>query len=122
MGGAMNGVVLYLRARRRRLTLLAGILIGALHGMAWGSVALEIDLWIQLQIERSFTHVQSHIDPVINPSVGETPAIPQGVLGEIVGLMAIVSLLAGCWHGWRMTRYLQARSREAQEEPSESPA
>ena len=112
MGGAMNAAVLYLRAHRRRLTLRAGILIGALHGLAWGSVALELALRMFEGLNPFGGTAELRSGLRIAYIVRDTPAGQLGSVGLFVGLIAIVSLLMGCFHGWRMTRYLQARSTD----------
>lgn len=93
IGGGTNALVLYLLFQHRAPTLSTGLGIGGLIGVL-GSMTV-------------FISMNRLVSQLFNVAGG--PIIdPRNVEPNIV--LAAVSLVVGCWHGWRMVRYLERSS------------
>ena len=89
--GGLNAMILYLVWRRRQLKGSIGLISGTALGVLWGSIVIGI-LWYFDQ-DSQFR-----------------------VVDEVaVAITVSVAALVGCWHGWRMTRYLQRQAKPEQD-------
>lgn len=91
VAGGLNALVLYLVWRRRPIRDRVGLVSGAVLGILWGSIVSSVAWYLNKDNYYSL--------------------VDEYVVAIIIGVAA----LAGCWHGWRMTRYLRRQTRPRQD-------